>query len=405
MDADAPLDIDNVFVSVSSEGLEHVPEFQRASAVTAETLSAIAREQASQLNASPHTPTQLLSRRVRPISSWLWSEISADDGSQPSSTDIFFERRLCIGVSKVSPRPPAWLLEGGGRELGRLTPRKRTKPLLDIGSDAELRRVHLEHENTRPPTYSFISLGPNIATNSVQVYHNAICMELRNMGLIASSLRKRVYDVNRDDVTSFFAWLTAFGDFLRIYFAASEKYVISVAEFASDSALREQMATHERKSCKMGIITYLEGIENMKRVAEAQTEELVSIVRKLCRMTDIFAAKIVDYLNVEIEQLPSLLQAQFQEKQIESFFHNISVQMHQQTTASILHTILSHGAASDEPSQRKWLRHHAQQLHKNKIISGRFIKPQYWIRKYNRTHQEHVLGFVKAEGEYGEIFV
>lgn len=405
MEPDSALDLDHVFVSVSSEGLGlSKGEIGETSLLTTDVTSDTGAAFVAVGDGTPLPSSHLATRHTRPFISWLWSDSLILDESSTISHDVALERRIYMGMSQVFPPPPPWILKDQ-REAGRLTPRKRSRPLLDIGPDADVRREHLDATNVRPCFYPFVPLESDVATNEVQVYHNAICAELGNLQIITLSLKRRMYDINNDDTDSFFAWLAAFGDFVRFYLASFEKHVFAALESARSDVLQEKMEKTERKKAKLEILSYMEEIERMKRILQAKIGAPQKIILALCRLSDDLAQKIIEYLNREIEQLPSALSANFQDKQLQAAFDNVAVQMSRQRTACLLHVMLSRGAETNDILRKRWLRKHAQDLANSTFIPQGFMRAQQWERKYNRLHQEYFLAFVRAESEYAEIFV
>lgn len=410
METSDDLHLSSAFVTVSTDGSAPDEQFSTnsVSVVTdhtpKHTVKVVASHEPSSSQTPGHPLARVVSKQERPIlSSWIWSDEFDSQSSQPRSLDNRFEKRILRGVTIVQGFPPAWFREPRGRQPGTLNLAKDSLPLSLDGGGAQMRRRHLKMAVTRSPVLAFTNLSLLERSNRIQVYHNAMRSELRSLYTITSSLGKRQYDLNESDVQAFYAWLALFGDFLRIYFSAGERYILNRIEDTADRELRDDMCSSARKKKKLSIVRTLEEIESMKRPMQARPGACENVFPVLIGLIDSLTMSLLHYMNSEFEQLPSVLASLFHTTQLQGMFRQVDLQMLQSASGPLLQVILSRGSSERSSDHGKWLKEHVQTLLGVSRIRAP-IEAQRWYKRYAEVHLKYVRGFEKAESEYKRLY-
>jgi hypothetical protein len=408
MDEGEEYDLSNAFLSISTEGSP--PEWAQSatSLVTDRSRSRAAgssgRRVASGERQQAEPLARAISRRERPLSSWIWSDEYLTQSSNPQSLDLAFERRIARGTTRLAPRPPPWGADGKAREPGTLDWKEQSLGLATDGEGARLRRTHLGRSVTRSPVLTFATLANTQGLDSLLVYHNAFRAELQSLYLIISSVEKRVHDLNESDIRSLYTWLGTFGDFLRLYFCAAERYVLNVIEDTCDMELREDMVSGERKRAKLRIVRWLEEMEALKRPMEAQPQTCSEVIPVLTGVADKLSMALLRYLNAEFEQLPSILSAYFHKPQLAAMFRQVDAHLLQSASGPLMHAMLSRGSAEKRGDQVRWLRRHVQRLYKHRTQLPSSVVAKRWSKRFLETHDSYARGFAQAESEYIRLY-
>jgi hypothetical protein len=398
-------DVNNAYLSISTDGPLPLSPDHVASMISHPTRS---EHETSVFVSRGNDGTQpeLLARAVsakdRPLSSWFWSDefVSASTGA--NTVNLTFERRLLRGVTNMGPPPPSWSVRNP-RVRGSLRTKRRPRLFHECGIDIDARRrrqIGLTVE--RAPFLGFASLGTLAASDSMHIFHNAVRAELRDLHRIVMSLETRLVDVDDEDIRSFYAWLDGFGDFLRLYLAASERFVISVAEDASDIEFCENMLGNRRRNDKVQIVRMLEGVENLKRPMQARPDRQQLLLAELRAKVDDLTMAIIRCLSTEAEQLPSVLSSHFHEQQITEMFSRVKARMLESASGPLLLVALSRGSGHDVETRKKWLKTQSQQLIRSKTSAKAAV--QKWTRTFLDIHKEYVLAFVSAKKEYVDMY-
>jgi hypothetical protein len=418
IDASANIDIDNAFVSIDSDDLrtpalppwKEVRPCERPEDVASEASNegtlAIAHIQLSDRSSQPSF-ARAIARRERPISSWLWSDAFYSNVTNSTSVDWAFETKILQAVSNVAPQGPLWKAKGG-REYGRITPRSRARPLCDAEPQACRRRDHVAMHGRSVPEILRDSSPTSFQLSPFEVptiFHEAIRAELRSLHRILSSLETRMLDITSDDVQSFFAWIGPLGDFVRLYFASSERFLMGEIEAIADVQLREGMLPNRRKSSRLGIVKTFEGIERLKRPMQVHIESCAEFIPKLVELSDKLTTRILNHLDAETEQVPALLSSHFLPAQKAEVLGNMMHRMQQCSAGAVLMGILATGAGKNPGHQRDWLVQH-QDVSMFKKLTGRWSarSADRWIRQCDSAHKSHAVGFLEAEAEYREFY-
>jgi hypothetical protein len=414
------IEIENAFISIDSADMRATPlpscrqrdHLEESKIVSEDMLS----DKQSGLNCSHpgdnrylgNSSVRAVTRRERPLSTWLWSDAFYSNITNSSCVDWSFERRILRALANVAPPPPAWKVEGG-REYGRVSARSRSTPLLDSGPEVRLRRDRVARSKQSvpdklrdyPATQSHVS-----SFELMTIFHESIRAELRNLYGIVSSLDTRIYDLNRDDLQSFFAWLGTFGDFLRLYFASSERFLVSEIEKVSDMELFEEMSRSARKRARLRIVTLLEDIEILERPMEVRLDSCQEFIPRIAELSRKVTSEVLRHLDAEMEQLPAILSCYFHPKQIHGIFMQMTFRMRQSAAGSVLMGILSTEVRKNSGFQTDWLAGN-QPLSIIKRFAGRGSTrlARRWTKSFADYHQDHVLGFTAAEAEYRELYL
>jgi hypothetical protein len=356
---------------------------------------------------SGNSPVRAVSRRERPVSTWLWSDAFFSNITNSSGVDWSFERRILRALANVAPLPPSWKLEGG-REYGRVSAQTRSTPLLDSGSAVLLRRSHIAGSGRRVPDMlrdSQVNKSHVSSFELMTVFHDSIRAELRNLYEIISSLDTRMYDINLDDIRSCFAWLRTFGDFIRLYFASSERFLVSEIENVGDMELIEEMSRSARKHARLRIVTLLEDIESLERPMQVRLDAFQDFIPKIADLSHNFTSKVLRHLDAEKEQLPAILSCYFHPKQIHNIFLQMTAHMHQCAAGSVLMGILATGMRKNPRFQIEWFAKNLPISMMRKMTGrGGARLARRWTKSCTDCHQDHVLGFTAAEAEYRELY-
>jgi hypothetical protein len=405
------INVSDTFVSVSTEGSAPAAEYSAISVVTEQhtehVLSQDVRNNTTHLLSGQQSQSdplaRIVSKRERPLSSWLWSDEFMSQSSQPQSIDLIFERRISRGVTIMEASVPSWVSEGRGRQPGTLNSAKHPRSLETDGEGARLRRQHIRQAITRSPVLEFTHMASSIYANRLRVYHNALRSELQSLYIIVSSLEKRMLDVNENDIEALYAWLATFGDLIRVYFCASERHVLNIIEDASDSELRDGLCSTQRKREKLRIIKILEDIEAMKRPMVARPQSCENVLPALVVHIDKFSMALLRYINSEIEQIPTILTNYFHADQLLLMFRELDLQLLQCPSGHLLQAMLARGSSEKTTDQGRWLKH---QIHA--LLGAKRLRPplevQRWSRMFVNVHMKYVSGFAKAESEYKRLY-
>lgn len=391
-------------VSISTEASASLLDSSVVSVVTEPSRS---HDRAPKRDSATRQKSKALARPVskkdRPLSSLIWSNDYLSSPTNLHSYDPSLERRMRQGVTISSAALPQWHLDTGAREPGTVNS-LRDRPLPLELEDYRKRKQALVKTVTRSPLLAFVDFSGRSGMDCLLVYHNAIRFELFSLYAISSSIEKRALDVNENDAMSFYSWLGLFGDLIRLYFCASERFLFSVVEDTCDMELREVLIRKERSQAKVQIVSELESLEGLKRRMEATPEKCKEVVPLLSNMVDTFSLNLLKYLDAEIEQIPAVLTSYFHEERINEMFKNIDNYILESTNGSLLHVLLSLGARRSAQDQKRWIRQHIHRVYRHKTKLQTSIVAQRSLQRFNDTHQRHVRGFMKAESEYAKIF-
>lgn len=408
------IDVENAYLSISTEPSAVNWEISKESLVSDPTRS---RSQAAIFASNARTESsqqskqdplaRAVSRRGRPLSSLLWTDEFLSQTSNTVSVDISFEQRLLRGTTRIPPVAPLWTNRTVVRAVGTLTdirsPEGRRK--LAVSTEGEKLRVeHLRHAITASPVLTFTGVEDNSRGKHVYIYHNAIRAEVESLYTITSSLGKRKHDITNDDIVAFYSWLGVFGDFVRLYFCAFERFIINAIEQTSDMELYENMSSSKRKRSKLSIVRLFEEIEGLKRPMQVQVASRHEAISQAITLCDKLSMSLLKLIGDEIEQLPSLLTTYFHNHQIDEMFRQASEYLASNPSGSLLIVMLSVGSGIGSQARRAWLKRHVHHAKGQKAAVSATLVAQRWTRKFYETHTQYVRGFQKAENEYVRIF-
>jgi hypothetical protein len=397
-------DVDHAFVSISTDGPASALHLSTTSIALCSAKSGNDPQFVSR--GSDGTLPALLARTVapkdRPLTSWFWSDEFASAVSFSETVDTPFESRILRGLTNLGPPLPAWNARDP-RVRGSLQTKRRPRLLVDRGIDIDLQRCrHIETIGAYWPTIELVEVDSKVAIDSMHVFHNAIRLELRDLQRVLTSMQTRLLDIDNNDTVSFYAWLDGFSDFLRLYFAASERFVLNVVEDASDMELRGEMGSRRRKSEKLRIVRMLEDIESLKRPMQAHPSMLQQLLPKLSEKVETFSKATNRCLATEAENLPSILLSYFHEQQIAEMFSSVKSRLLDGASGPVLVVLLSRGCGSDAATRKLWLKSHSQQVVRGKASARAVV--QRWTKLFVALHKEYVQAFLCAEQEYRSMY-
>lgn len=389
------------FVAISTDPFDAQISETITSVVTAPSRSNVKSGEGSYQNFD--ALARPVSKKQRPLSSLIWSDDYDSSRSNLYSYDSTLEHKIRNGVSQTIAPPPRWHLDTGAREPGTLNS-FRDRPLPAKMEEYRKRKQVLSAAVTRSPLLAFVEFSGRSGMDRLLLFHNAMRSELFSLYAISSSMEKRALDVNENDAESFYTWIGLFGDFVRLYFCASERYVFHTIESTCDMELKERLVRKNRCQAKLEIVFKLEALEGLKRRMNATSRNCSEVVQLLSKHVDSFALSLLQYLDAEIEQVPTILTSYFHEERILEMFQSIDDYILESANGQMLQVILSHGSHRDLKHQKRWLHQHIHRVYRHKTKLQTSVVTQKHLQRFYETHQRHVRGFLKAESEYAKLF-
>lgn len=327
-----------------------------------------------------------------------WSLINSVSSEASASTqpalDGTFLTEMMKGIYHRAPVKTSFVMKD--RRPATMTEFRDGYEVSRKAEDVRRRQEHAERRITRTPMLLADDRGSGSVREGIIVARRAMLCELRDFYAITSSLEARKYDLRGSDIQATFEWFKMLENFLRCYLVASEKAIYVGTEVDKWGSLHGKINEKNRKGEKMRIIELSDRIELLKRPMLALDTKCGQLMGRLHRRVDDYTMRLVRFLNLEAEQVPSQLESKLENQEVDGVFHRFVKEMFGMEHGRDMVILLSFGLGMETEKQVEWLKRMCGGITRSGV--------QVWIKKVMDRHNNYVRLFKNAETEYRELY-